>query len=75
VSVRVVAHTESLNSIEQLQVMASDVLILCQKYELWFVLGTLPGVTECGPEHIFSHVFYKLWLVGGGKKMYLEVII
>ena len=34
VSVRVVAHTEGLHSIEQLQVLASDVLILCREYEL-----------------------------------------
>jgi len=40
VSVRVVSHTEGLHSIEQSQVVANDVLILCRDYELWFVFGT-----------------------------------
>jgi len=29
--------------------MARDVLILCREYKLWFVLGTPPDITECGP--------------------------
>ncbi|QCD86477.1 hypothetical protein DEO72_LG3g1001 [Vigna unguiculata] len=49
VSVRVVAHTAGLYSIEQSQVVASDVLILCREYELCFVLGTPPDIIECGP--------------------------
>jgi len=44
-----VARTESLHLIEQSQVVASDVLILCREYELWFVFETPPGVAECGP--------------------------
>jgi len=48
VSVRVVTHTEGLQSIEQSQVVASDVLILCREYELWFVLETPPSVAKCG---------------------------
>jgi len=47
--VRVVARTEGLHSIEQSPILANDVLILCREYELWFVLGTPPGVMECGP--------------------------
>jgi len=49
VSARVVAHTEGLHSIEKSQIVAGDVLILCREYKLWFVLGTTPGVAECGP--------------------------
>jgi len=49
VSVRVVTRTEGLHLIEQSQVLANDVLILCREYKLWFVLGTTPGVTKCGP--------------------------
>jgi len=49
VSVRVVARTEGLHSIEQSQVVANDVLILCREYELWFVLRTPPSITESGP--------------------------
>ena len=48
VSVRVVACTEGLHSIEQSPVVASDVLILCREYILWFVFETPPGFTECG---------------------------
>jgi len=48
VSVQVMARTEGLHSIEQLQVVARDVIILCREYKLWFVLGTRPGVMECG---------------------------
>ena len=49
VSVRVIARTEGLHSINQSQVMASDTLILCREYELWFVLETPPSIAECGP--------------------------
>jgi len=48
VSVRVVTCTEGLHSIEQSQVVAYDVLILCKEYELWFVSRTPPGIMECG---------------------------
>jgi len=48
VSVRVVACTEGLHSIEQSPVVASDVLILCREYILLFVFETPPGFTECG---------------------------
>ncbi|QCD89485.1 hypothetical protein DEO72_LG4g430 [Vigna unguiculata] len=48
VSVRVVARTDGLYTIVQSQVVASDMLILCQEYKLWFVLGTLPSVIKCG---------------------------
>jgi len=48
VSVRVRARTEGLHSIEQSQVVSSDVLILCWEYELWFVLESPPSVTERG---------------------------
>ncbi|QCD89273.1 hypothetical protein DEO72_LG4g217 [Vigna unguiculata] len=44
VSVRVVARTKGLHSIEKSQVVASDVLILCREYELRFILGTPLGV-------------------------------
>ena len=50
-------------------------LILCREYELWLVLETPLGVAECGLYHEFPHVFYKLWLVGGDSKRYVEVII
>jgi len=43
-----VAHTDGLHLIGQSQVVASDVLILCREYELWFVWGTPPSVTDCG---------------------------
>ena len=39
-----------------------------------FVLGTTPGVTECGPWHGFPHVLYQLWLVGVAAR-HLEVLI
>jgi len=42
VSVRVVARTYGLHSIMQSQVVASEVLILCREYKLWFVMGTPP---------------------------------
>jgi len=32
------------------------------RYRVWSIVG-------------FLHMFYKLWLVGGGSKGYLEVII
>ena len=48
VSVRVVAHMDGLHSIMKSQVMAINVLIWCREYELWFILGTPPNVTECG---------------------------
>jgi len=37
-----------------------------------FVLGTPPGVTECG--HGFPYVLYQLWLVGVAAR-HLEVLI
>jgi len=48
VSVSIVARTEGLHLIEQSQVVANDVLILCWEYELWFILGTPPSITERG---------------------------
>jgi len=41
--------TEGVHLIDQSQVVANDVLILCREYELWFVLGTPPGVAKCDP--------------------------
>jgi len=43
------ARKEGLHLIEQSQVVASDVLILCREYKLWFVLGNPPDFAECGP--------------------------
>jgi len=48
VSVRVVARIDVLHLIQQSEVVANDVLILCWEYELWFVLETPSSVTECG---------------------------
>ncbi|QCE11058.1 hypothetical protein DEO72_LG10g2291 [Vigna unguiculata] len=39
-----------------------------------FVLGTPPGITECGPYHDFPNVLYQLWLIGVATK-HLEVLI
>jgi len=42
--------------------------------QMLFILGTAPGVTECGSWHGFLPVLYQLWMVGVATR-HLEVLI
>jgi len=55
------ALTRNLVVLEQIRTMVR-IGNSTWRYGVWFVAG-------------FPHMFYKLWLVGGGNKGYLEVII